>query len=144
VSEQSKYSLIERSIELEVLPACRHYGVGVLPWSPLAGGLLAGVLPVPVKGRRSGDWVQKALADHLPAIQAWEELCSELGESPAHVALAWVIHQKGITAPIIGPRTMEQLEGALRSLDIQLDEEVLERIDEIFPGYKTAPEHYAW
>jgi aryl-alcohol dehydrogenase-like predicted oxidoreductase len=78
-------------------------------------------------------------------IEAWETFCDELGEEPAAVALAWLLHQPVVTAPIIGPRTMEQLTGApLRALDITLNAEQLQRIDAIWPGYQTAPEHFAW
>ena len=135
VSEQSLYNLATRWIELEVLPAARAYGVGVIPWSPLEGGLLGGVLAAEREGR---------VEANRERIEAWEELCGKLGEAPAHVALAWLLHQDGVTAPIIGPRTREQLDSAQRALEIRLDAGTLARLDEIFPGYKTAPEHYAW
>jgi aryl-alcohol dehydrogenase-like predicted oxidoreductase len=145
VSEQSLYNLATRWLELEVLPAARQYGVGVIPWSPLEGGLLGGVLAADREGRRRLAGRAKAAVEaNRERIEAWEELCAKLGEEPANVALAWLLHQDGVTAPIIGPRTMEQLEAAQRSLEITLDAEVLGRLDEIFPGYKTAPEHYAW
>jgi aryl-alcohol dehydrogenase-like predicted oxidoreductase len=145
VSEQSLYNLATRWIELEVLPAARGYGVGVIPWSPLEGGLLGGVLAAEREGRRRLAGRAKAVVEaHRDRIEAWEELCDKLGEAPAHVALAWLLHQEGVTAPIIGPRTSEQLDSAQRALDIRLDADVLARLDEIFPGYKTAPEHYAW
>jgi len=144
VSEQSKYSLVERSIEMEVVPACIDYGVGILPWSPLGGGLLGGVLSGDKSGRRGEDWVQKAIAEKGPQIEAWEKLCTKLGHAPADVATAWTLQQPGITAPIIGPRLMQQLEDANKSLEIKLDSETLEAIDKIWPGYKTSPEQYAW
>ncbi len=145
VSEQSFYNLVTRWIELEVLPAAKAYGVGVIPWSPLEGGLLGGVLAADREGRRRLAGRAKARVEtHRPAIEAWEKLCAELGEEPANVALAWLLHQDGVTAPIIGPRTMEQFEGAQRAVEIKLDAGTLARLDEIFPGYKTAPEHYAW
>ena len=112
VSEQSKYSLAARMVELEVLPACRAYGVGVIPWSPLDGGLLGGVLQKPEKGRAPANDVQKRLDKMRPQLQAWEDLCNELGHKPADVALAWLIANPAVTAPIIGPRTMDQLTGA--------------------------------
>jgi aryl-alcohol dehydrogenase-like predicted oxidoreductase len=145
VSEQSLYNLYTRWIELEVLPAARAYGVGVIPWSPLEGGLLGGVLAADREGRRRlAGRAKTVVEEHREQIEAWEDLCAKLGEEPAHVALAWLLHQDGVTAPIIGPRTLEQLDGAQRALDVRLDREVLGRLDEIFPGYKTAPEHYAW
>src|ERR1700744_4683937 len=145
VSEQSLYNLATRWIELEVLPAARAYGVGVIPWSPLEGGLLGGVLAADREGRRRLAGRAKArVEENRASIEAWEELCGKLGEEPANVALAWLLHQDGVTAPIIGPRTMEQFDGAQRALEITLDADVLARRDEIFPGYRPAPEHYAW
>jgi aryl-alcohol dehydrogenase-like predicted oxidoreductase len=144
VSEQSIYHLMRRQIELEVLPACETYGLGVIPWSPLGGGLLGGVLAKAEKGRRASEGMQKQIDQHRPKIEAWENLCKDLGEQPADVALAWMLQDKRITAPIIGPRTMEQLEGSLRALEISLSEETNQKINEIFPGHKTAPEDYAW
>jgi aryl-alcohol dehydrogenase-like predicted oxidoreductase len=145
VSEQSLYHLAERTIELEVLPACRAYGVGMIPWSPLGGGLLGGALKKSQDGRRSGERTQKRVEQHRDKLGSYEGLCAELGEEPANVALAWLLHQPGVTAPIIGPRTEEQLTGATRSVDIQLGKEVLERLDAIWPGPGgPAPEAYAW
>ena len=145
VSEQSLYNLFSRWVELEVLPAARGYGVGLIPWSPLEGGLLGGVLAADQEGRRRlGGRAKAAVEAARDRIEPWEELCGKLGEEPANVALAWLLAQDGVTAPIIGPRTAGQLNGAVRALDIKLDEATLARLDEIFPGYKTAPEHYAW
>jgi aryl-alcohol dehydrogenase-like predicted oxidoreductase len=144
-SEQSLYNLVTRNIELEVLPAARHYGVGIIPWSPLGGGLLGGVLRKEKEGRRRLAGIAKAaLGTRRDEIAAYEDLCDKLGEQPADVALAWLLHQDGVTAPIIGPRTIEQLDAAQRALDVALEPDVLARLDEIFPGYKPAPEHYAW
>ncbi len=148
VSEQSIYNLVERTVELEVLPAAQHYGLGVIPWSPLHGGLLGGVLRKledGTTGRSTTGRAAEAIEEHRPAIEAWEAFCAERGENPGDVALAWLLHQPAVTAPIVGPRTMNQLEGGLRALDITLDEAALARIDEIFPGPGgTAPEAYAW
>ena len=145
VSEQSKYSLAARMVELEVLPACRAYGLGVIPWSPLDGGLLGGVLQKQEKGRRAADAVQKRINTLLPQLQAWEKFCAELGERPADVALAWLVANPAVTAPIIGPRTMDQLTGSLRSLDITLSEQTNKHLNEIWPGPGgEAPEAYAW
>jgi aryl-alcohol dehydrogenase-like predicted oxidoreductase len=144
VSEQSHYNLLTRLVELEVLPAAEHYGVGIIPWSPLAGGLLGGVLETTECGRRNDERTQKRIEEHRPALEKYEALCRDLGHAPAEVGLAWLLHQPAVTAPIIGPRTMEQLEGALGALDVRLDEAALARLDEIFPGYKPAPMEYAW
>lgn len=144
VSEQSIYHLLNRNIELEVIPASAAYGVGIIPWSPLGGGLLGGVIEKENQGRRAGEGVQKQLAKYRPQIEAWESLCRELGEKPADVAIAWMLQNPAITAPIIGPRTIEQLTGQIRSLEITLTPETNKKLDEIFPGKKTAPEDYAW
>ncbi|MDW8107700.1 MAG: aldo/keto reductase [Armatimonadota bacterium] len=145
VSEQSLYNLTARMIELEVIPACQHYGIGIIPWSPLAGGLLGGVLKGVQEGRRASESVQKMLEKHRTQIEQYEAFCEELGEEPANVALAWLLHQPAVTAPIIGPRTLDQLERSLRALEIRLDEAALKRLDEIFPGPGgPAPEAYAW
>ena len=144
VSEQSLYNLKTRNIELEVIPACEAYGIGILPWSPLGGGLLAGSISQAGEGRRS-EVGMKAAADWLRGtLEAWEKLCSEIGERPADIALAWLLTNPVVTAPIVGPRTLDQLEGSLRSLDIRLDDEVMSRLDQIFPGPGPAPEAYAW
>lgn len=144
VSEQSHYNLLTRAVELEVLPAAEDYGIGVIPWSPLAGGLLGGVLRKLDKGRSASEIMLKELDKHRDKIERYEKLCDELGEDPAHVALAWLLKQPAVTSPITGPRTMEQLEGTLRALEVKLDDQVLARLDEIFPGRRTAPEDYAW
>ena len=145
VSEQSLYNLAERSIELEVLPACRDDGVGVIPWSPLGGGLLGGVLRKAREGRSAGEQARERLEEHRPQVEDYEAFCDELGERPSDVALAWLLHQPGVTAPITGPRTLEQLEQSLRALEVELDDKALERLDQIWPGPGgAAPEAYAW
>jgi aryl-alcohol dehydrogenase-like predicted oxidoreductase len=145
VSEQSIYNLMTRAVELEVLPAAIDYGVGVIPWSPLNGGLLGGVLKKEREGaRRVSGRAAAAVEENRDRLAAYEDLCDELGEEPASVALAWLLYQQSVTAPIIGPRTRGQLDDATRALDVKLGDDVLERLDEIFPGFKTAPEHYAW
>lgn len=145
VSEQSLYNLDARMIELEVLPACQAYGLGVIPWSPLAGGLLGGVLEKIEKGRRASEDMQKRIEEKRPKLEQWEAFCRELGEQPADVALAWLLKNPAVTAPIIGPRTLDQLNGSLRALEIPLDEAALKKLDEIFPGPGgAAPEAYAW
>ncbi len=145
VTEQSKYSLACRHIELEVLPACGKYGVGVIPWSPLDGGLLGGVLEKAQGGRRGNEKMQERVEAIRPTLEAWEGFCQEMGQKPADVALAWMLADDRITAPIIGPRTMDQLTGSLRSLEIKLTAEQHKRLDEIWPGPGgQAPEAYAW
>lgn len=145
VSEQSIYNLTARMVELEVLPACLDYGLGVVPWSPLGGGLLGGVLAKVAAGRRAGERMGKQIERHRPQLERWEALCSELGEKPADVALAWILNNPAVTAPIIGPRTVEQLDSSLGALGIELGAETLMRLDEIFPGPGgPAPEAYAW
>ncbi len=142
VSEQSLYNLNARTVERDLLPACEDYGLGVIPWSPLGGGLLGGVLSdVEPDSRRAG--IKLSETDR-PKIEKWEALCATLGEKPADVALAWLLHQKAVTAPIIGPRTVAQLDGSLRALEIQLSTETLAQLDVIFPGHKPSPEGYAW
>jgi len=150
VCEQHKYSLACRLPELEVLPACRHYGLAFIPWSPLDGGLLGGVLQKLDGGRRGNEGMQKRIQSCRPQLEKWEALCHEIGEQPADVALAWTLNNPTVTAPIIGPRTMDQLNGSLRALQLKLDEPTLQRIDQIWPGPgkegsgKEAPEAYAW
>jgi aryl-alcohol dehydrogenase-like predicted oxidoreductase len=144
VSEQSRYSLATRTIELEIIPACRALGLGVIPWSPLGGGLLAGALENAKEGRRA-KLSAETLAQHRPKLEAYESLCRELGHAPADVALAWLLQNPVVTAPIIGPRTMEQLTGALKALEVELSGDVLARLDAIWPGPGgEAPEAYAW
>ncbi len=146
VSEQSVYNLLNRQVELEVVPACRHYGLGIIPWSPLAGGVLGG----PVGGdskdsRRASDGAQSTRAKHAKALEAYEAHCREIGHSPANVALAWLLHNPVVTAPIIGPRTGKQLDETLVVPDIELSSETLQKLDELFPGPGgEAPWAYAW
>lgn len=145
VSEQSIYNLDNRMIELEVIPACRHYGMGLIPWSPLGGGLLGGALEKQDAGRRKGEEFEKQVEEKRNQLEKYEALCKELGHPPAEVALAWLLHNPVVTAPIIGPRTVEQLESAVRAASIVLDGETLEKLDEIFPGPGgEAPKAYAW
>lgn len=145
VSEQSIYNLIVRDVEREVLPAAREYGLGVIPWSPLQGGLLGGVIDKVEEGKRrlegrSAEYV----ADHRDQLVAYEDFCRAAGHAPGEVALAWLLHQPGVTGPITGPRTLQQLESAVKAVGLTLDDTALARLDEIFPGHRTAPEDYAW
>jgi len=145
VSEQSLYNLKDRMVELEVIPACNSYGLGLIPWSPLAGGLLGGVLLKIKEGRRASDRLKKEIEEKRSTLETWEAYCKELGEKPADVALAWLLHNPAVTAPIIGPRTVDQLTGSLRALKIKLDKAARKKLDEIWPGPGgEAPEAYAW
>lgn len=143
-SEQSIYNLRNRMVELEVIPACRSYGLGLIPWSPLDGGLLGGVLEKQAEGRRTSEDQRNKIEQNRESLEAYEKLCRDLGESPATVALAWLLHNPVVTAPIIGPRTVEQLESAVRATEITFDDATLTRLDEIFPGPGEAPQAYAW
>ena len=145
VSEQSLYNLLVRDIELEVVPAAEHYGVGIIPWSPLQGGLLGGVIKQENTGvRRLEGRAAESLAEHRDAIQAYEDLAEEIGTQPGTLALAWLLSRPAVTAPIIGPRTQDQLDTALSAVELDLSPEHLDRLDQIFPGHKPAPEDYAW
>lgn len=158
VSEQSKYSLACRHVELEVLPACRHYGLAVIAWSPLDGGLLAGMESVDKGSRRDNEHARKKAESRRQQMNQWLALCKELGHHPSEVALAWLLHVPGLTAPIIGPRSMDQLKSNLRALEIKLDAATLAHIDDIWPPAGLpeiqrpskspfrydAPEAYAW
>jgi aryl-alcohol dehydrogenase-like predicted oxidoreductase len=145
ISEQSLYNLGERMIELEVLPACKHYGLGIIPWSPLSGGMLGGALEKASKGRRASEHTQKQIEEHREQLEAYEAFCNELGHPPAIVALAWLLNNPVVTAPIIGPRTIEQLNESMAALELEFSNEELERLDEIWPGPGgEAPEAYAW
>jgi aryl-alcohol dehydrogenase-like predicted oxidoreductase len=153
VSEQSRYNLLERTVELEVAPACAEYGLGLIPWSPLASGALAGHdlragAGAPAEaagGRRGGTWGREMSEKHADKLERFGALCRELHQRPANVALAWLLANPVVTAPIIGPRTLAQLDGALEALEVRLEPQTLARLHEIFPGPgKPAPEAYAW
>lgn len=145
VSEQSIYHLDNRMVELEVIPASEHYGLGLIPWSPLGGGLLGGVLGKIEGGRRMSEGMMKQIEAKREPLERYEALCKELGEEPATIALAWLLHNPVVSAPIIGPRTMEQLESAIRATEVTLDGDTLDKLDEIFPGPGgAAPNAYAW
>jgi aryl-alcohol dehydrogenase-like predicted oxidoreductase len=145
VSEQSIYNLLVRTTELEVGPACREYGVAFNPWSPLAGGLLGGAVAREDTRRTIDSRAEQRHARHRDALGAYEKLCDELGHAPAEVALAWLLAQRGVTSPIIGPRSVPQLMSALQATTITLDSDTLARLDALFPGPGgPAPEAYAW
>jgi aryl-alcohol dehydrogenase-like predicted oxidoreductase len=145
VSEQSLYNLIDRMIELEVVPTCREFGLGIIPYSPLAGGLLGGVLQIESQGRRSSDNIKKKIQEYADQLRTYEAFCDEIGKEPANVALAWLLTNPTVTAPIIGPRTMDQLDNSLKSLEISFSDEQLVKLTSIWPGPGgEAPEAYAW
>ncbi|MBB4156834.1 aldo/keto reductase [Streptomyces cinereoruber] len=147
VSEQCLYNLYERRAEMEVIPAAQEYGLGVIPWSPLHGGLLGGVLKKETEGkRRTEGRAAETLADPAKRaqFQAYEDLLDKHGLAPGEVGLAWLLTRPGVTGPIVGPRTVEQLESALRALELELSDEVLTGLDEIFPGPGPSPEAFAW
>jgi aryl-alcohol dehydrogenase-like predicted oxidoreductase len=145
ISEQSIYNLVRRDIEREVIPAAQHYGIGILPWSPLHGGLLGGVLKKDRDSKRRLEGRAKEALDKVrDRVEAYETYCEEIGHEPGEVALAWLMHQPAVAAPIVGPRTQEQLDSSLRAVDIELTSDQLAKLDEIFPGYKTSPEDHAW
>lgn len=144
-SEQSLYNLTQRTIELEVIPALRHFGVGLIPWSPIGMGLLGGVLRKIADGRRATPHLQQQIDRLHPQLEAYEALCDELGEAPSDVALAWLLHNPVVTAAISGPRTVEQLRQNLKALSLRLSDETLVKLDEIWPGPGgEAPKAYAW
>ena len=144
-SEQSIYSLAQRSIELEVIPAMRHFGLGLIPWSPIGSGVLAGALGKETEGRRGTADIQGRIAKVRPQLEAYEAFCAEIGHAPADVAVAWLLHQPAVTAVPSAPRTVEQLRGNLKAQDLVLPDDVLAKLDEIWPGPGgAAPEAYAW
>ncbi|MFC4621965.1 aldo/keto reductase [Comamonas nitrativorans] len=144
-SEQSLYNLTARTVELEVIPALRHFGIGLMPWSPIGMGLLGGVLKKIGAGRRATPALQARIEALRPQLEAYEALCAELGEPPALVALAWLLHNPAVTSAISGPRTAEQLLENLQALELKLSSETLARLDAIWPGPGgEAPQAYAW
>jgi aryl-alcohol dehydrogenase-like predicted oxidoreductase len=145
VSEQCLYNLKVRTAEMDVLPACREYGLGVIPWSPLASGLLAGRRGKEESGRRGEEGVTKEMEKYADQINRYEDFCQKIGDIPANVALAWLLANPLVTAPIVGPRKMEQLTESLRAVEIKFSEEQLKKLDEIWPGPKgESPEAFAW
>lgn len=150
VSEQCIYNLLTRHVELEVLPAAQAYGIGIIPWSPLSGGALAGALRKladGTAGRAGSGRADEVIKTNRPALEAYEKLCADLGHDPADVGVAWLLARPAVTAPIIGPRTVEQLDGSLRALSVSLDQATLDRLDELFPPVGKGgpgPEAWAW
>jgi aryl-alcohol dehydrogenase-like predicted oxidoreductase len=135
-SEQSLYNLAVRTVELELIPALRSLGIGLLPYSPLHAGLLAGALQAGSEDDR--------IEAHRDQLEAYEGLCRELGATPVHVALAWLLRNPGVSAAIVGPRTSEELRSGLGALSVPLDAKAMQRLDRIWPGPGEAPQAYAW
>ena len=142
VCEQPPYSILVREIERSVLPACRRYGMGVIPWSPLAGGYLTGRYrkggDIPSGSRLSNrnfeDERERAIHERrLDAVEELLKVAADAGVSVTHLAMAFVLEHPAVSAAIIGPRTMEQLDDLLAGVDVRLDADVLDRIDEIVP-----------
>ncbi|WP_344826985.1 aldo/keto reductase [Actinocorallia longicatena] len=149
VAEQCLYNLAERRAEMEVVPAAEAYGLGVIPWSPLHGGVLGGVLRKRREGGgarstsgRSKDYLD--VPENLAKVQAYEDLCEKHDLDPGDVGLAWLLTRPGVTGPIVGPRTADQLVSAVRAADLELTGEFLAALDEIFPGPGPSPEAFAW
>lgn len=144
-SEQSLYNLSNRAIELEVIPALDYYKIGLIPWSPIGMGLLGGAFDQSENWRRATPQLKERITQHQEQLKKYEFLCKEIGEEPSVVALAWLLQNPVVTAPIIGPRTVEQLNKSLRALEVTLSEEALQKLEEIWPGPGgSAPEAYAW
>ncbi len=144
-SEQSLYNLAVRAVELELVPALRHLGIGLVPYSPLHAGLLAGALAAATEGRIPSDSPQHdRIAAHREQLEAYEGLCRELGASPADVALAWLLRNPVVSSAIVGAMTIDELRADLGALSVQLDDQVMERLDQIWPGPGEAPQAYAW
>jgi aryl-alcohol dehydrogenase-like predicted oxidoreductase len=142
VCEQPPYSLLVRGVEADVLPVCAKYGMGVISWSPLAGGWLSGryrkgqEMPQSTRAQRIPRRYDLSLPENQRKLELADELArlaEEYGVTLIHLALAFVLRHPAVTAAIIGPRTMEQLESQLGAVDVRLDDELLDRIDEIVP-----------
>jgi aryl-alcohol dehydrogenase-like predicted oxidoreductase len=145
VSEQSLYNLSNRMIELEIVPACRKFGIGIIPWSPLAEGLLAGILKDDAGVRKKTEAVQKVLTKYRHQFEEYEKYCVSIGKNPEAVAIAWLLKNPVVSSVIIGPRTVEQLQGMVDALKIKLQENEVQKIESIWPGPGgEAPEAYAW
>jgi aryl-alcohol dehydrogenase-like predicted oxidoreductase len=144
ISEQSLYNLAVRAVELELIPALRTLGIGLIPYSPLHAGLLAGVLDATTEGRVSNRSVLDRVEAHRGQLDSYEGLCRELGAEPAAVAVAWLLHNPVVSTTIVGATTIEELQLDLGALSMKLDVEVGKRLDQIWPGPGEAPQAYAW
>jgi aryl-alcohol dehydrogenase-like predicted oxidoreductase len=155
VSEQSLYNLMTRDIEREVLPAAQTLGIGLLVWSPLNRGMLGGILARERDGRLPANFngtsasgptrgSARLLDEYRDRLERYENLCAGMDLTPARVALAWLLSRPGVTSSIVGAANTEELDDTLHCLEVQLDDKALAELDSIFPGYRTAPEDYAW
>lgn len=143
VAEQHQYHLLSRLPELEVIPAAGELGIGLITYSPLAGGMLGENALKRLEGSRNEN--RHYSAEMVKKLGAFETLCREIGEKQSDVAMAWLLASPHVTCPLIGPRTPEHLSHTLHALDIELSKDVMERLDEIFPGPGgPAPDSYAW
>ncbi len=142
--EQCQYSLRKRLPEIELLPAAKELGIGIMVWGPLDGGILSGKVVGSGEGVRSAGARDRLSAEEIKQLEDYAALCREIGESEAVVSLAWLLHNPAVTTVVMGPRTVEQLESAVKAVDLELSDDILKRIDEIFPGHKTAPVAYGW
>lgn len=142
VGEQCQYNLLHRLPEIELIPTAKDLGIGILPWSPLAGGMLSGNY---IKGSRRGPVMRDAERPVPTAqLEKYEAMCAEIGESPADVAIAWLLQNPAVTSVVIGPSSVEQFEKTLHSIDIELHNDFIKQLDDIFPGYEEAPQAYSW
>lgn len=133
VAEQHRYNLLERGIEADYLPMAEKLGIGVVVFSPLMGGMLSGSIVNGITaGGRSTKFAQKLSKEQLATLTAYSALCKELGESESNVALAWILRNSAVTAPIIGPRTLEQFESSLRAVEIDLPDDFVNELDQLF------------
>lgn len=144
VCEQSQYNLTNRAIEQELIPALQHFGIGLVPWSPLAMGVLAGSPESEETVRRKAPEVQEQLRRLADQLADYERLCKELGHSPAEVAQAWLLHQPVVSTLIAGSRTVGHLDVSVKAGSISLEADALSELDRIWPGPGVAPQNYAW
>lgn len=132
---QTKYNLLSRLPELEVIPATQELGLGLLCWSPLQGGMLSGSLLRDIaSGQRSSKYVDTLPQGRRQQLERYRELCQSFGQDEAAVSMAWLLSRPGVTAPLVGPRTVRQLEESLEVLQWQLPEELDQQLDCLFPG----------
>jgi aryl-alcohol dehydrogenase-like predicted oxidoreductase len=144
ISEQSIYNLANRAIEQELIPAMQHFGMGLIPWSPLMSGLLAGPAAGAKGVRRNEHRTVSNRERHADQIAAYESFSAQLGQTPAAVAYAWLLAQPVVSTVIAGARTLEQLESSVQAMTVTLDAESKAKLDEIWPGPGQAPQSYAW
>lgn len=151
VCEETRYSLMCRLPELELFPAAKELGIGVMPWSPLQGGLLSGHALELQEGTRSQliqftkDRRTEFEEPVRKQLEEFSKLCQEIGEKEAHVAIAWMLRNPAVTGPIIGPRNVEQLKDMVHAFELELSDEFVKKLEELFPGPGIgAPMAYAW